>query len=101
MTTPLEIVAESLETFDRRLSGIESRLVNMESYMAEDAQATEELARSTTKLSELYVALSESVDQIKALLGNYVDETRKQRQQAQRTEEVARGLISEVRAKLP
>ena len=101
MTAALEVVAESLETIDRRLSGMEARQTNMETHLAEGARASDLQAENSQKMVDLYLSLSESVDQIKALLGNYVDETRKQRQQAARTEEIARGLISEVRAKLP
>jgi hypothetical protein len=90
MTDPIELIAASLEAFDRRLSGIEARFIAVEDHLADDAQATEEGAKCMQKLQELYMSMEDRLDSIESLLSNYVEETRGLRRSSQQ-------LISEVR----
>lgn len=79
-------VVAALETFDRRL-------VSIESDMADAAAFGDEHSKQLEKLTELHLAMSRSIDELKGMLGNYVDATRELR-------ETTRALHSEVRAKL-
>lgn len=82
----VEAVAEAFETFDRRLSSIESD-------MADAAAFGDESAKSLAKLQELYVSMDNKIDELKGMLGNYVEATTKLRQ-------TTASLHSEVREKL-
>jgi hypothetical protein len=93
MTNPIEAIAQSLEAFDARLSNIEKRFVAVEGHLADDARASDELAKSHQKLAELYVSIDGRLESVQAMLGNYVDETKRLRLTSQ-------NLISEVREKL-
>lgn len=93
MTEPIEKLAEALETFDRRLSSIDQRFVKVEHYEAEAAAAGEELSRQVQKLSELYVSIDQRLEQLTAMLSNYVDATGRLRRETTL-------LHSEVRKKL-
>ncbi len=88
----VEKVAVCLEAFDQRLSAIDGRFVRLESHLADDAQATEESAKSLQKLQELYLSIDDRLEQLTAMLGNYVQETKRLRVESQQ-------LISEVRRK--
>lgn len=93
MTDPIEKLAEALETFDRRLSNIDQRFVKVEHYLAEDAAASEEGARQAQKLAELYVSIDQRLEQLTAMMSNYVDATGRLRRETAL-------LHSEVREKL-
>lgn len=96
-----EALIDIIATMDRRLVGFGERFVNVESNMAEAATATENIAKSGEQLINLVLALDSRVGNIEALLANYVEATKEQRRQARQTEEAAKGLISEVRKRLP
>ena len=88
----LERVAVCLEAFDQRLSAIDQRFVRVEGHLADDATATEEGAKSLQKLQELYVSIDDRLEQLVAMVGNYVQETQRLRTSSQQ-------LISEIRRK--
>lgn len=89
----LETLAESLDAMDLRLAAIETRFVTLEGHLADGAHAADEGSKSLQKLQDLYVAIDDKLEQLNAMLGNYVQET----QALRRT---SRDLISEVRQKL-
>lgn len=107
MTTDvLEILAEALGTFDRRLSDIDIRFVDVEKSIADDAQASEDTAKSVhalqcearelnkkyDKLIELYKSIDATMTSMNGMVQNFVIETQRLRTSSQQ-------LISEVRAK--
>lgn len=89
----LSRVAISLEAFDQRLSAIDTRFIRVEGHLADAAQATDEAAKSLQKLQELYMSIDDRLEQLVAMVGNYVAETQRLRTSSQQ-------LISEVRKKV-
>lgn len=89
----LETVAQLAESFDKRISDIDTRFVAVEGHLADGARYGEEQAKSLQRLQELYVSIDRKLEDLTAMIGNYVDETRGLRRTSQQ-------LISEVREKL-
>ena len=89
----LETVAQLAESFDKRISDIDKRFVAVEGHLAEGARHAEEHSKSLQSLQELYVAIDRKLEDLTAMLGNYVEETRGLRRSSNQ-------LISEVRGKL-
>lgn len=89
----LETVAKLAESFDRRISDIDARFVAVEAHLADGARAADEHSKSLQKLQELYLSIDNRLEQLNAMMGNYVEETRVLRRTSQQ-------LISEVREKL-
>lgn len=88
-----EALAAALEAFDRRLSSIDKRFVDVEHHMAEAASAGEEGAKQAAKLADLFLSLDRRIEELAAVMSNYVEATRELR-------ETSRNLHSEVRQKL-
>jgi uncharacterized protein YukE len=90
-----------LETMDRRLSGFGERFVNVEANMAESASAADRTAENVHRLSDLYLSLNQNLEDVKTLIGNYVEATRERERQSRKTDEEARGLVSYIRKRFP
>jgi len=97
----LEKLVTILETFDKRMSDADKRAVKAESHIAESAQATEEIAKSVHKLSELYVSIDRRLEDMNTMMANYIDAMRGRLEQAKKTEDAAKGLVSEIRKRCP
>lgn len=96
-----EALIDLIATMDRRLAGFSERFVHVEANMADSATATENIAKNGEQLVNLVLALDSRVGNIEALLSNYVTATKGREQQARKTEEAAKGLVSEIRKRFP
>lgn len=89
----IERVAVALETMDRRMASIESEIASSVALAEDETKNIESMANGIAELREMFVRQGDGIDELKAMLGNYIEATRGMRLETQK-------LQSEVREKL-
>lgn len=89
----LNRVAEALETFDRSLTKVEHELANQTQLQESTVENLKVLSDGVKELREMFVRQGDGIEELKAMLGNYVEATQGLRRESAK-------LQSEVRERL-
>lgn len=89
----IERVAVALETMDRRMRKIEAEQVNQTELHESFVANLEGITSSIKDLKEMFLRQGDGIDELKGMLGNYIEATKDLRQTTVK-------LHSEVRDKL-
>lgn len=90
----------ALETFDRSLVKMEGELATQSELHESFVKNLEAITEGMKELRQMFVRQGDGIDELKTMLGNYIEATQGLRRENIRLQESNTKLVSEVREKL-